>query len=45
MMVTTLRAPLIFDRWGNLYGTTQIGGVNDDVSGLGAGTAFQLSLP
>jgi uncharacterized repeat protein (TIGR03803 family) len=38
---------LIFDKWGDLYGTTQIGGVNDDVPGLGAGagTAFELRLP
>jgi hypothetical protein len=38
---------LIADERGNLYGTTDIGGVYDGVPGLGlgAGTVFELSLP
>ncbi|MGA2411288.1 MAG: choice-of-anchor tandem repeat GloVer-containing protein [Candidatus Binataceae bacterium] len=35
---------LIFDKWGNLYGTTNGGGVNG-VSFFGEGTVFELSPP
>jgi uncharacterized repeat protein (TIGR03803 family) len=34
---------LVFDRAGNIYGTTQQGGLPHTCSGLGCGTVFQLS--
>ena len=38
-----LGASLIFDKWGNLYGTTITGGVNNSIGG--DGTVFELSPP
>jgi uncharacterized repeat protein (TIGR03803 family) len=34
---------LVFDKAGNIYGTTQIGGMTHRCGGLGCGTVFQLS--
>jgi len=34
---------LVFDRAGNIYGTTKTGGLTNQCSGLGCGTVFQLS--
>jgi uncharacterized repeat protein (TIGR03803 family) len=36
-------APLIFDRKGNLYGTTFFGGVDSCYAGVGCGTVFELT--
>ena len=38
-------AGLIADKWGNLYGTTNVGGTNTSCGDSGCGTVFKLSLP
>jgi uncharacterized repeat protein (TIGR03803 family) len=41
---TDPQAGLIADKWGNLYGTTELGGANSCV-GITCGTVFELSPP